>query len=297
MSLRRNRALAAIAAGAAVALAALIWPGGGGSASPGLVTQSLSGALTAQDLANDLAGAGVTVSNVTYAGADVAAGRFNGGTGIIGFESGIILSSGDIANVTGPNIQDSITGDNGLPGDSDLDSLVPGYTTFDAAVLQFDFVPSSDVVSFVYVFGSDEYNEYVGVNDVFGFFVNGVNYALIPPVTGIPVSINNVNCGSPFVGAGPNCESYRNNDPDDPGPPTIDTELDGLTIVLGFQAPVNPGVTNHIKLAIADAADSILDSDVFVKAGSFVPEPLPTHTATPTSTGTETATPTTAGTK
>ena len=31
-----------------------------------------------------------------------------GGTGIIGFESGVLLTSGDVANVVGPNLSDSI---------------------------------------------------------------------------------------------------------------------------------------------------------------------------------------------
>jgi hypothetical protein len=33
---------------------------------------------------------------------------------------------------------------------------------------------------------------------------------------------------------------------------------------------VDPAVTNHIKLAIADASDRILDSYVFLRAQSFV---------------------------
>ena len=46
--------------------------------------------------------------------------------------------------------------------------------------------------------------------------------------------------------------------------------MDGLTTVLTCSAPVNPGVTNHMKLAIADASDSRYDSNVFLRAGSFV---------------------------
>lgn len=33
---------------------------------------------------------------------------------------------------------------------------------------------------------------------------------------------------------------------------------------------MNPGVTNHMKLAIADSSDYILDSNVFLKAESLV---------------------------
>ena len=110
-----------------------------------------------------------------------SAGIFSGGTGIIGFESGIILSSGGVQNVVGPNSSDSITQINDLAGDAEL-TILAGVDTFDATTLEFDFVPDFSSISFRYVFSSDEYNEYANgsVNDSFGFFVNSVNQALIP---------------------------------------------------------------------------------------------------------------------
>ena len=48
----------------------------------------------------------------------------------------------------------------------------------------------------------------------------------------------------------------------------LNTQLDGLTTVLSFIAPVNPGVQNTLVLAIADAGDTILDSAVFIAGGS-----------------------------
>jgi len=258
------------------------------AASPALVTEDLTGPLTPDDLATDLAGVGITISNVTYTGAEVAAGRFSGGTGIIGFESGIILSSGDVANVVGPNVEDDITTVNGTAGDADLDAL-SGFTTYDAAVLEFDFVPETGSVIFRYVFASDEYNEYVHTqfNDVFAFLINDVNCAL---VDGDPVSINTINNGNPF-GSTPaeNPALYINNDLDDEGG-AIDTEMDGLTVVLTCQASVTAGETNRIKLAIADASDSILDAAVFLEAGSFVPV-TPTPTVAPEVPPTPTPTP------
>lgn len=253
-------------------------PIGRAGASPGLVTEDLSGALTPDDLANALVGVGVTVSNVTYTGSDVAAGTFSGGTGIVGFEGGIALSSGDIANVVGPNVDDGITAANLTPGDSDLDVL-SGFTTFDAAVLEFDFVPDASPVRFEYVFSSDEYNEFVNTefNDVFAFFVNGANCATVDTD---PVSINTINNGNPF-GTDPRShpELYVNNDLDDGGG-ALDTEMDGLTTVLTCEAAVNVGVTNHMKLAIADASDDILDSNVFLQAGSLTTaDPLTTAKA------------------
>jgi hypothetical protein len=230
-----------------------------------LVVQDLTGALTPQDLAESLAGAGVTVSNVTYVGAEVAAGTFTGGTGIVGFESGIILSSGAANNVIGPNEFPDVSLDNVLPGDPDLDTLST-FPTLDAAVLEFDFVANSDVVFFDYVFSSDEYNEFVNLkyNDVFAFYINDVNCAIVGAGQE-PVSINTINNGYP-LGVNPsNPELYRNNDPfHSPEPATIDTEMDGLTVVLNCGANVTPGATNHMKLAIADASDGIYDSNVFL---------------------------------
>jgi hypothetical protein len=230
---------------------------------------------------NALLGAGPnapTVSNITYTGAAVAAGTFSGGTGILGFESGIMLSSGNIASVTGPNVQDGVTTVNGTPGDADLDGLIPGFSTNDAAILEFDFeCPVLQVISFTYVFTSDEYNEYVNsqFNDVFGFFVNGVNIAVLPDLV-TPVAINNVNCGNPYAPpGGTNCGLYINNDLSDGGG-AINTEMDGLTVVFTATTMVNPGL-NHIKLAVADAGDFNLDSNVFIQGESFlcVPPPPP----------------------
>jgi hypothetical protein len=181
--------------------------------------------------------------------------------------------------VIGPNTSPGITCVNDTPGDPDLTALA-GQPTYDAAVLEFEFVPTADRIFLQYVFSSDEYNEYIGsINDVFAFFVNGVNYATVgdPPV---PVAINTVNRGRPDVPP-TNPEYFRNNSPFTPTyygeicPPggCINTEMDGLTVVLTFEAPVNPGATNHIKLAIADASDRILDSNVFIRSGSLTVTP------------------------
>jgi hypothetical protein len=275
-----------------------------------LTTTDLNSVTPAElvDVLVDVSG-GAIVSNVTYSGANVAAGTFSGGTGILGFESGVVLSSGDIALVVGPNSFDDTTVDNGTGGDSDLDTLIPGFSTFDAAVLEFDFVCENiQTISFQYVFVSEEYNEFTNseFNNVFGFFVNGVNVALLPDKV-TPVSINNVNGGnleSCFDGTDndgdllvdfgdPDCTAsgdnivgednsnsafFINNDCDDPDggiPCPIDIEADGLTVVLTAEESVNPGV-NHIKLAISDAGDSILDSNVFIQENSFQCKPAET---------------------
>ncbi|MBN1948643.1 MAG: choice-of-anchor L domain-containing protein, partial [Candidatus Cloacimonetes bacterium] len=105
----------------------------------GLQVQVLDGCVvTIDDLINTLLGDNVTVSNVVYTGANIASGLFSGGLSAgISIDEGVILSSGYAANAIGPNISDGISGNNGLPGDSDLNTLIPGYRTNDATILEF----------------------------------------------------------------------------------------------------------------------------------------------------------------
>ena len=241
--------------------------------------------VTAATLVEELVGTGVSTSNETYSDPSAlhAAGLFSGGADIIGFESGVLLTSGDVVNVVGPNTFDASGRDNGVGGDADLDVLADA-TTLDATVLEFNFVPADTTVTFRYAFGSDEYNEFVqsGFNDVFGFFVNDVNCAAVPGTT-TPVSIDTINGGNPFGENASNPDLYRNNDLEDGGG-TINTELDGLTVVLTCTADVNPDVPNHVKLAIADVGDGGYDSAVFLEAGSFSSEPV-TRTLSVTTSG------------
>ena len=223
----------------------------------GIQTEDLSGTLTPEDLVHTLTCGELQVSNVKYTGVDVAAGVFQSTPGIIGLNQGIILSTGNIANVIGPNTSDGISVNNGAAGDADLDPLA-GDPTHDAAVLEFDFVANADRIQFRYVFASDEYNEYVDeYNDVVAVLVNGVNCAKIGSDV---VSINTVNLLK-------NSGYFLNNDIASGAP--LNTEMDGLTTVLTCQAPAKPGVVNHVKMAIADAKDSGLDSNVFIEACSF----------------------------
>ena len=255
------------------------------SASEGLNVRAI-GSQNPATLAQAFLGGGVAISNVSYTGKSTICsyllpstsllgqaplGTFTGGTGIIGFESGAILSTGSVYNVEGPNTDDGVTRVNNTNGDTDLESLLSNLRTLDAAILEFDFIPDNDIISFQYVFASDEYNDFVGTdfNDVFGFFLNGQNLALVPN-TNVAVSINTVNKGKPFGSRrfAQNPEYYINNDLDDGGG-ALNTEMDGLTTVLEVQASVAAGEEHHIKLAIADVGDRLVDSNVFIKAGSF----------------------------
>jgi hypothetical protein len=228
------------------------------SARADLIVTPLGGAVTATSLANSLAtaGSGITINSATYTGANIASGTYSGGTGIIGIESGILLTSGSVNNVVGPNNQTGATTSNGVAGDAGLSTLA-GQTTFDASILQIAFTPTGSNIQFSYVFGSEEYLEFVNqFNDVFAFYVNGVNYAVVPG-TSSPVSINTINTTV-------NSAFFVNNTTG-----TRNTQLDGFTTILSFTAPVNPGVQNTLRLAIADSRDTVLDSAVFIQAGSL----------------------------
>ena len=305
-----------------------VWMGGLVPVWAGIVTIPLDpqgGGLIAMDLAQKLVGPGVEVLSADYKGDDSAAGTFTGGLGIIGIEEGVILSSGRIADVVGPNNSNSTTttfcpyqdpppeGEECVTTtDDDLQTLIT-EPIFDAAVLEFGFLPSGSSVTLKYVFTSEEYNEFANspFNNVFGFFVNGVNYALLPDNVTV-VAINKVNGGSPaectngldddgdgaidmadsdcstpgddIVGEwNQNSQYFFNNCGDPVFGEFIDTcpcigseegcpkdiEADGVLKILTITAPVNAGEPNHIKLAIGDAGDSVLDSWIFIEQGSF----------------------------
>lgn len=231
-----------------------------------------TGGLTAQDLAQSLVGAGVTISNVTFTGHLQAAGAFTDGfTDDLGVDAGVILSSGRVLDAPGPNDTDFESTSFGTAGDPDLDTLT-GNVTEDAAVLEFDFLPTEDTISFSYVFASEEYPEFAPpngstFNDVFGFFLNGTNIALLPGTSDF-VSINNVNAVT-------NSSFYKDN-----STAAFGTQYDGFTTTFSAVASVTPGVVAHIKLAVSDVGDSIADSTVFLRAGSFVAKPVVSILAT-----------------
>jgi hypothetical protein len=228
-------------------------------------------------LVNQLVGGGITVSNITYTGDTIhSSGFFSEPGNSFGITSGIMLSSGGLANAPGPNTFGSATVQNYLPGDQLLNQYLSGTdSTTDATVLEFDFTSTSDSIEFNYVFASEEYNEFVlaGFNDIFGFFISGPgivgskNIALVPG-TNTAVSIDSINNGNSPVGVVPtgpcvNCQYYIDN--------TFGTvlEYDGYTTVLTAKAGVIPCETYHLKLAIADVNDYQYDSNVFLEGGSF----------------------------
>jgi len=218
---------------------------------------------------------GVTVSNVQFNGSSDTIDCNNIGifeTGPIptnlGIESGVIIATGNVNVAAGPNNNTGyhIATNCNTYYDSNLASIATSGI-YDVAVLEFDFIPWDSVLTFNYVFASEEYMEYVGseYNDVFGFFVTGPNPAggnyynqnmAVIPDTYEVVSINNVNQLH-------NSEYYVNNY----NGATI--QFDGFTTLLEVRFDVVPMEYYHLKMAICDVDDDLWDSGVFLQSNSL----------------------------
>lgn len=214
----------------------------------------------------------VTITDVNCANGSV--GTFLAGDNTnLGLEKGLLLTSGSAQDAAGANTIGSTTTINNFPGDDDLDILSTlfgdGTLSNDACIVEMDVYSTSNEITFEYVFGSEEYPEFVNqFNDIFAFLVSG------PGITGIPqignqqnvatlpdgtfVEINSINDGL-------NWQYYRDNTG---GQSVI---YDGLTSdSMGFKKsltariPTIPCNFYHLKLAIADRLDSSYDSGVFI---------------------------------
>ncbi len=276
-------------------------------------------------------GSGTTVSNAQFRGCLNVSGRYQMGyfstatttQTAMGFTEGIVLSTGNTADIplslgTNPGsvAQMSRNYTSGSPGelrssngpagqDADIDNLIAPENYYNGAVLEFDFVPVSTVVSFRYMFGSEEYNDQSGsafginyncssYNDKFAFLISG------PGITGgqgyqndainiarlsnnAEVGINSVNDGVVGSSGGfpnaSNCTSANNswmvNTPTPEFLGFVDgTELNGNTQILtASYSGLVPGATYHIRLIIADADDGAYDSVVYLEAASFTTDP------------------------
>ena len=257
---------------------------------------------TAAGAGDVLLGNGVATSNLTFYGNPIQMALFSDGLSSIGLDSGIVLSTGDIGDLPLPGFggggittPGAVPGteaywgpsDMGVLGNNDLINVANSVPPLvgqafsvssanDAAVLEFDFVPSGDTVQFRYVFGSNEYLVWINssFNDVFGFFVSGpgiagpysspagfpngsINIANVPGTNPpVPVTTSSV---QPAI----NSQYYIDN------VTNIDVAMSGYTTTLTATMAVIPCETYHIRLGIADGSDSALDSWVFLESGSF----------------------------
>jgi len=181
------------------------------------------------------------------------------------FEEGIILSTG-VAVEAGNTINGVlVSNDNGQAGDTDLEAALSQTNTNDATFIKFNFVPTSNEISFRYLMASEEYDGITECSfaDSFAFLLREVgttaytNLAVLPD--GTPVSVTNINNSGGCIANPAYFEGYN----------IGETNYGGRTVVLTASAVVNPNTTYEIKLVVADQGDSIWDSAIFLEAGSF----------------------------
>ncbi len=241
----------------------------------------LNETLDASVLANevmDTVNGNLSISTQSTTGLAGQAATFTNGLsvpGFIDFENGIIMSSGSVGNIAGPNESDGSSTDHdfGFQNDPDFDALTDSTNgTDDAVFIEIEFIPDGDTLTGTFVFASEEYNEYAPPDgafsannqfyDVMAFFVNGINYSLT--ADGDDVSINSVNKTL-------NAADFIDNDfgDFDPDPTPFDIAPDGFTKRLSWTAPVNPGVINTLKFGVADGGDASFDSWLLIDRDSF----------------------------
>ena len=270
---------------------------------------SVTTTLTPEQYVQQIVGSGIIVSNVQFSGQANQIGLCDGSSANMGFNQSVVMAAGDVNGIVGS----PVSGDAGTitpfgPGDPDLLNVAQSVTsnpdvifinsTNDAAVLEFDFVPSSNVVAFNFVFSSDEYTQWVNsqYNDAFGFFVSGPgitgpfsspagfpggseNFALVPG-SNTPITISTIYPpglpGEPPAGL--NAQFYVDNET----PPYADPTFthNGFTIPIPVELNVICGETYHFKFAVADCVDGTLNTAVFLEAGSFVSDDVDVTVAT-----------------
>lgn len=220
---------------------------------------------SAVQMAEEIFGNGATVVSATYQGWANSSGIYTNGdsvaSGVTPGDTGVILSTGrasDFTNSNGQSNQDNNTSTNtpGVNNDAQFNALA-GTRTYDASILNVDFIPDGDTLSLQFIYSSEEYPEYVNsiYNDLIGVWVNG---APVTIAVGDGVSdIGNVNSTN-------NMNLYQDNTSD-----AFNTEMDGFTVTLTLTLHVNPGVVNSIRIGIADVGDSNYDSNLLIAGGSI----------------------------
>ena len=224
-------------------------------------------------MVKSLEGKGVEIFNITFNthSENKPNGTFKDVLGLLDIGEGLIMTSGAAKLAIGPNDASNAGKGNGSSAnpdfDADLESIVPGEDLYDLTVIEFDIRVNNTVLSFNYLFGSEEYPEYERqYNDVFGFFISGPgivgkkNLAVIGDKT--PVSVKSINSTK-------NASYFVSNGGGDNPSQDFYLQYDGFTKKLTAKTDVIPCQVYHIKLAVADARDDILDSGVFIEKGSF----------------------------
>lgn len=207
-----------------------------------------------------------------FGGNDSSFGYFESTNTNFPFSNGIVMSTGKISHVPGPNTSLSDDNASGWGGDQDLETILGVSNTTNATILEFDFTPNANLVQFRYIFASEEYQENDSstciYSDVFAFLIKpqGGEYTNIAVVPGsnTPVQVTSVHPEIPGSCEAENEEYFGSfNDANVP------INFNGQTKALTATASVVQNTTYHIKLIIADEQNYRYDSAVFLEGGSF----------------------------
>ena len=230
-----------------------------------------------ETLKNQLLGtqtAGLSNFSVSVTGNSAAFGTFTNDP--FGLQSGVVLSTGRVADIPGRNIKDNL-----MINGTDLNTdFGPKGEAGDLTQLNLSFFVdcTAEKLFFEYVFASEEFPEFGGseFNDSFELLLNGNNLAKLSD--GKAVTINNLV---------PNADNRSTDHSDYINNPAVTglaaniIKLDGFTKVLGFEGLLKQNQTNVLSIRIKDVGDGNLDSAVFIKSGSVstqkaeaVPEPM-----------------------
>ncbi len=220
--------------------------------------------VTAVQMANAIFGNGTTVTGASFTGDTRSRGTFANGNalspGTVPGDTGVILSTGKIADYTqsngDPNRSPQTTTDTTGPNNNAQFNALAGANTYDAAILDVDFIPTGSVMTLNFTFSSEEFPEFASTqfNDTVGVWINGQV---------VPISVGNGKMNVSNLNGTNNQNLFLSNTGDQ-----FNTEMDGFTLTMKLTIPVNPGVVNSIRIGIADVSDAQYDSNLLIKADS-----------------------------
>jgi len=235
-----------------------------------LPIQTVREGIDATDMANAIFGDGIEVISASYTGDQDSAGIYSNGDtvspGVTPGDSGVILSTGDAEDFTNSRgqanrVTDRTTDTSGEDNNAQFNAAAsaqsgPGTQTFDAAYLDIDFVPDSDIMTMQFVFSSEEYPEFQNsiYQDFVGVWVNGVQ---------VDMGIGNGGANPGNINTANNINMFVDNTGDD-----FNTEMDGFTVTLSLTMVVTPDTLNSIRIGIADVSDSSYDSNLLIAGNS-----------------------------
>ena len=211
-----------------------------------------------------------TISNITWStGTNFSSsngiGYFTNTNPSFPLASGVILSTGNVSSAPGPN--NSTQSNGNWPGDQDLTDYMSGLGLIDtatddyndASILEFDFIPLTNQMSFDFLFASEEYGIFqCTYSDAFAFFLTNVtagsattNLALVP-LTTIPISVTTIRDDSQLPTCGASNVSYFGSNNQGANAGTSATNFNGQTTIMTATATVIPNNTYHIKSEITN---------------------------------------------